>query len=127
MHLKLFVDVLSDDGNTGLATNHFMMSRNAYLLKLFLEKDFKQKRIIAQAGRYVCCLMFDRLNESSMFFMDFKKDKELALYASKQYVDPYTQQTFMDVFEKVSKEYDEKYNEVELVIDRNFVPNIIKN
>ena len=67
------------------------------------------------------------MNEFAMFFMDFKKNRELASYTSEQYKDTTTQKIFMEVFEKVSMEYDERYNEVQLMLDINFIPNIIEN
>ena len=127
MALKLYVDVLTDDGNVAMVTNHFMISRNAESLKLVHIQGDKISPIIAQAGRYVCFVMFTSQNEFAMFFMDFKKNRELALYTSEQYKDSSTQKAFMDVFEKVSKEYDERYDEVQLILDRNFIPNIIEN
>jgi len=127
MALKLYVDVLTDDGKIAMVTNHFMISRNAESLQLVYKKDDKVSPIIAQAGRYVCFMMFASLNEFAMFFMDFKKNRELALYTSEQYKDSSTQKVFMEVFEKVSKEYDERYHEVQLMLDINFIPNIIEN
>ena len=127
MALKLYVDVLTDDAKVAMVTNHLMISRNAESLKLVHIKDDKVSPIIAQAGRYVCFMMFSSLNEFAMFFMDFKKNRELALYTSEQYKDSSTQKVFMEVFEKVSKEYDERYHEVQLMLDINFIPNIIEN
>ena len=127
MALKLFVDVLSNDGKIGMATNHFMMSKNATLLTSVKKQINNKSPIIVPAGRYICCIMFAALNDYAMFFLDLNKSEEQALYAADQYVDSATQKRFMEVFEKVSKEYEEKYNEVQLVFDRNFIPNLSTN
>ena len=127
MVLKLFVDVLSDDGKIGMATNHLMMNKNAALLTSIQKRLNSRSPVIVQAGRYICCIMFAPANEYAMFFLDLNKSKEQALYAAQQYSDSSTQKIFMDVFEKVSKEYEEKYNEVQLIFDRNFIPNLNRN
>jgi len=127
MPLKLYVDVLTEDGKVAMVTNHLMISRNAESLNLSHKKDDKVSPLIAQAGRYVCFMMFASLNEFAMFFMDFKKNRDLALYTCEQYKNTATRKAFMEVFEKVSMEYDERYDEVQLLLDVNFIPNINEN
>lgn len=124
--LKLYVDFLSEDGMIGMATNQQMMLKNASLLKTVQKKD-NQSPIIFQAGRYICCMIYSSQKELAMVFIDLKKDKQRALFASRQYVDNATQKIFMTVFEKLSQEYEKNYNEVQLVLDKNFIPDIVKN
>ena len=54
MALKLYVDVLTDDGKVAMVTNHLMISRNAESLNLSLKKDQKLHQLLRRlAGMYV--------------------------------------------------------------------------
>ena len=127
MALKLYVNTISDDNRIGMATNKLMMLKNIELLKTVRKKNVCQSPFIFQAGRYVCCMIISSLNEPAMIFMDLQKNKQRALFAAKQYVRRNSQKKFMEVFEKVSEEYDENFNKVQLVLDINFVPDIVGN
>ena len=124
--LKLYVDFLSDDGKVGMANNQRMIMKNAELLKTVEKKD-KQSPIILQAGRFICCMVYSADKELGMVFLDLQKDERRALFASRQYVDSSTQKIFMSVFKKMLNEYERKYNEVQLVLDKNFIPDTVKN
>ena len=124
--LKLYVDFLSEDGRVGMATNQQMMMKNAALLKRIQAKD-NLSPIIFQAGRYICCMVYSSKRELAMVFIDLQKDKQRALFASRQYVDGSTQKVFMSVYERMLNEYEKHYNEVQLVLDKNFIPDLVKN
>lgn len=125
--IKVYVDKLNHDGTIGMATNRAMILRNVQTLEVIWKGNTKESVLIFPAGRFICAVTITSENELAMIFMNFKKNKQKALFAANKYLEPTTQKVFMEVFEKVNKTYDEKYREVEMVLDINFIPDIIEN
>lgn len=125
--MKVYVDKINADGTVGIATNEAMMKKNIDCLEIMWKNNIKELALIFPAGRFVCSVTITHEMSPIMIFIDFKKDREKALFAANKYEDPGTRKIFMEVFEKVNNIYDEKYNEVQLVLDKNFIPDIIPN
>jgi hypothetical protein len=125
--MKVYVDKLNYDGTIGIATSWSMMRENIQTLEVKWKNNITESALIFPAGRFICSITLTLEMEFIMVFMDFEKDKQRALLAANTYQDEGTQKIFMDVFERVNHTYDERYNEVELVLDKNFIPDFISN
>lgn len=125
--VKLYVERLNYDKSMGYTTNHAMMMENANRIKITNIKHTKDiVGLIFEAGRYVGAVITDANNELGMIFIDLKKDRSLALKAAEQF-NGEAKNIFLKNFEAVTKEYDKKFNLIELEVDKSFPSNIIAN
>ena len=125
--MRVYVDKLNYDGTIGIATSWSMMRENIQTLEIKWKNNITESALIFPAGRFICSITLTLEMELIMVFMDFQKDRQRALIAANTYQDNGTRKIFMEVFEKVNLTYDEKYYEVELMLDKNFIPDFIPN
>lgn len=116
---KIYVENINKEGTLATTTNYTMMLANKSIINRFWEQDRTQSRILLAVGRFICLIMFDVNKETGMFFMDCKKNRAIAETVVK-FFPIGLHGEFMNVFERVTKNYDKNYHEVELVIDKSF-------
>lgn len=127
MSVQLFVEKLNGDKTMGITSNTAMMLENANRIRI---KNVKHTDdmvgLIFQAGRYVAGTMMDAEKQLGMFFIDCKKDRRIALaYASN--LTGEAKDLFMKNFDEVTRNYEQNYNLIELVVSNNFPSDLSAN
>lgn len=127
MPVILYVEELNSDKTVGYTTNQAMMLENASRIRI---PDLKHTEdmvgLVFQAGRYIAFIVTDIEGRLGMMFIDFNKDKEKAEWASKKFAEDH-RRVFMKNFYELNKNYKQNYNLIELVVDKNFIPDILAN
>ena len=125
--IKVYVDQLNSNKTLGIATNQTMLLRNADTLGPFLKGQPIKPDIIFAAGRYVGSIMIDKNQQLGMSFVDCQKNKSHAEMVASHFQSEETRRLFMKVFYEVTKNYKQNYNQVELVLDTSFPPDMSAN
>lgn len=121
MPIELYVDEINADRTFALTNDLELIRINILKIKSALdESSFNEADWLFQAGRYLGVVMVDFNKLPGMMFFDLKQDRNQAFEISRQLFPLDVANQFMHMFDQISKSYEAKYNEVELLVSKAF-------